>query len=533
MRRLGALVPALVGLAGLLVTMRVPLASGLDRIHADEGDARHQNYVLEHAYLAMTGNPAHADVWSPPVFFPRRDTGPYSEMLLGAVPFYAPLRLAGFEPDTALQLFTALVLALNFGASYLLFRSGYGFGLAGSSAGAYLFAFGAYRGAHLGHHLLLPQFFTAIALLALSRVLKTSSGNSTLAVAGWSALFSLAVVGQIYAGIHLGWFLLFCLGVGLPVALADPGSRQPVASLLRTRWPILATCAIASALAVAPLLAHHVQAVRETGGRSYALVADFLPPLKAWLNPGPFSWVYGSWLGRWKVVSSLPFFWEKAFFPGLVTGLTVLWGIRRTWDRPAVRVGAITGAVVVLLATSWPGGHSFWRFVYDIVPGAQGMRAVGRLSLLLLVPMGAGMAAAVDDLLSRRVAYPVVAALLLAAGLEQVQALPSYDRRPVRERVARVAAAIPAGCTAFFYSPVRSGTAHWVTQLDGMWASLKTGVPTANGYSSNMPPGWEPLMAHELADPGETRVKENVADWEKRNGLAPGTICVVSLPGRV
>lgn len=530
MKRAALIIPTLVGLAGLLVTLRVPLASGFDRIHADEGDARHQNYVLEHAHRALIGDRAHADIWSPPVFFPARDTGPYSEMLLGAVPIYTPLRLIGLEADSALQVFTALVLGLNFAAAYLLFSAGYGFGVAGSSAGAYLFAFSAYRAVHIGHHLLLAQFYGAIALLALARGLRAHSEGRETAVTGWVALFSVAVVGQVYAGIHLGWFLLLCLGIALPVALVLPASRPLVGSFLKTRWRVLSICAFVSAIAVAPLIAHHMLAMRETGGRSYALVADFLPPLKAWVNPGAFSWVYSSWLGRWDVVRGLPYFWEKALFPGVVTGVLVAWGISRTWSRPAVRIGALTGVVLVLLATSWPGGHSLWRLVYDFVPGAKGMRAVGRLSLLLLVPMSAAIAAAVDELLSRRRAYPAIACLLLFAGLEQVQVLPSYDRRPVRDRVAAVKAAIPTSCKAFFYAPIQSRTAHWVTQLDGMWASLEAGIPTANGYSSNLPPGWDPLMAHELAEPGETRVRRNVADWERRNGLPPGTICVFSVP---
>jgi hypothetical protein len=109
--------------------------------------------------------------------------------------------------------------------------------------------------------------------------------------------------------------------------------------------------------------------------------------------------------------------------------------------------------------------------------------------------------------------------------------MPAYDRARPAARVARVAAAVPPGCPAFFYSPVLSPQAHWVTQLDGMWASLETGVPTVNGYSSNLAPGWTPLMAHVVRDPGERRVHRDLEAWEAANGLPVGSVCVIRLTG--
>lgn len=229
-------VPVLVCAAGLAMTLQAVFLSGFARIHADEGDARHQNYVLEHVYRTVTGDPLHADVWSPPVFFPVRNTGPYSEMLLGAAPLYVPLRLLGFEPDTLLQLFTLLVLVLDFAAAYALYRSTCASHVAGASAGAFLFAFGAYRAIHVGHHLLLPQFFTPLALMALAKAFEADRAGRGPAANGLIVLFFLAIAAQAYAGLHLVWFLVLGLGIAFCFAVALPASRPHVAAFLRRRW---------------------------------------------------------------------------------------------------------------------------------------------------------------------------------------------------------------------------------------------------------------------------------------------------------
>ncbi|MHB1047380.1 MAG: hypothetical protein ACYC4P_15355 [Thermoanaerobaculia bacterium] len=526
-----ALLPVLVGLVGLVATLRVPIASGLTRIHEDEGDARHLNYVLEHVHRWATGDAAHRGLWSPPVFFPVKNTGAYSELLLGVAPLYVPFRLAGAPPDVALQLFVAAALALNFLAGWALFRRGFGAGALGASAGAYLFAFGALRAQRLGHQHLLPHFFTALAVLALIEAIRQPESGRPDRRNRWLGVFFAALVAQVYAGVYLAFFLGLALAASAAVALALPSTRAPFLAFVRERAPVLLGGAALSALALVPLAVPYARAAREVGFRGYEMVAPFLPPLKAWLNPGPFRTLYGSWLGAWDVVRELPFAGEKAFFPGLLTALLVVWGLALGRERTALRVAALAGAALILLTTSWPGGHSLWRFVYEVVPGAKAMRAVGRFSFLLLIPAGAAVAYAVDRLFARR-GTAVTAAVLLLFGAEQLSSVPSYDREPVRRRVERVARAIGPECGAFYYSPILSGRPHWETQLDGMWASLETGIPTVNGYSSNLPPGWGPLMEHELAVADEARVGDRLAAWIATKGLPPASVCWVQLDGK-
>jgi hypothetical protein len=522
--------PILLAVIGVLLAFRVPLASGFERIHLDEGDVRHLNYVLEHAWLWASGNPAHDRFWSPPVFYPQQNTEALGENLLGLLPFYAPFRLAGVSAEAAFQLVLISSLLASFAAAYALFRRGFRVGAVGAAAGAYLFAFGAPRIQRLQHAHLLFHAFTALAVLALIEAFRESEAGRPRRASAWAGAFIGSCVAQVYSGMYLGWFLAFGLGLALVAGLSLRADARSVLRLARNTWPTLLAGSVLASLALLPLAVPYSKAAAELGPRSFDSVIPFLPPVKAWLNPGPTSVLYGSWLGQWDVFSRLPFSWEKQFFPGFATLAAIGWGTARLHTSQPFRICLVSAALLVLLATSWPGGHTLWQPVFETLPGASSVRAVGRLILILLVPAGAALAATVDAL--SRWSRAAAVGLLLVVGAEQLQSLPSFETGPVRARVDAVAAAIPPGCAAFYYSPVLSGKPFWVTQLDAMWASVATGVPTVNGYSSSHPRVWEPLMAHELSFRDEPRVRSSLTVWLASKGLPPESVCWVQLPGK-
>jgi hypothetical protein len=122
----------------------------------------------------------------------------------------------------------------------------------------------------------------------------------------------------------------------------------------------------------------------------------------------------------------------------------------------------------------------------------------------------------------------LVLGVLAFCAVEQLHRPLSYDKAPLQAEVATLAAAIPMGCRAFFHAPVRGPRSFEESQLNAMWASLLTGIPTVNGYSSNSPKGWE-LFEHNVwdeADDGAV-LRTKLGAWESSHGLPPGTVCWV------
>src|SRR5438034_155538 len=58
------------------------------------------------------------------------------------------------------------------------------------------------------------------------------------------------------------------------------------------------------------------------------------------------------------------------------------------------------------------------------------------------------------------------------------------------------------------------------THLDGMWAQLESGVPTANGYSGAAPPGWRDLEFNQAHLPDKIwRLGPALDRWCATRGL--------------
>jgi hypothetical protein len=446
--------PTLVCSAGLWLLFYPMLSSGFALMQSDHGDTRFLNYVLEHGYRWLAGDPHHAALWSPPVFFPQQGTLSYSESLLGVQPVYGVWRAIGFEPDTAMQLLMLLSSVLNFAAAYLLLRREFATTVAAGCFGAFLFAFASARGARTGHQHLLPHFFTALALLAALRVfrrLRQTPGNPNVTL--WLCVFFASVVAQIYAGIYLGWFLCVSLLIGAFWGLAVREFREKSTRLLALHWPTLTTLCLASLLALSPLVTHYRQAATDVGFRSFTEVTAMLPRLQSWLYLGRSNLSYG-WLDSFRAFGGLPLAWEHEIGLGLVTTATVLFGLWHGRRDPRVRFLTLVSATIVLAVTLYPGEFTPWRVAYFVLPGARAMRGMTRIALLLLIPASIGAALAVDRLLNeshrfRLLAVSVVVALSL---MEQVRWQPSFDKRANRQRIAEVAALVPPGCPAFYYS---------------------------------------------------------------------------------
>ena len=538
-KTLEAMVPPLACVAGLWLLFYPTLNSGFALMQSDLGDTRHLNWVLEHGYRWLVGDPHHAALWSPPAFFPQTDTLAYSETLLGLQSLYGLWRQLGFEADTAMQLMMLLSSIFNFGVMLLLLRREFMAGLTAASFGAFLFAFASVRGAQIGHQHLLPHFFTPLAVLAALRVFRNlENATQKRSVTLWLCVFFLSFVAQLYTVLQLGWFLCLSLLIGIGWALAFRGWRRKLWRLIALHWPALVTLAVVSLLGLSPLLILYLKAASDVGFRSFEEVTMLLPRLQSWFYLGRFNVMYG-WLHSFRAFSGLPRLWEHEIGLGLVTSAIVIIGLWQGRRDPRIRLFGLIAATIALAITLLPGGLTVWRIVYDVVPGAKAMRAMTRIALLLLIPASIGAALFVDGVLKRRdrLALPAVAVVIGLSFVEQARSQPSYDKAANRRRIAEVALLVPSGCRAFYYSVLQRPQTLIYDQLDAMWASMNLGIPTVNGYSSNFPPGWgNPIQPGLLFNAVSSAQEEEqlgrfLGAWLKLKGVPRDAVCWVRARG--
>ncbi len=276
----------------------------------------------------------------------------------------------------------ALALStLNFAAFYLLAKRFGGFGIGASTAGAFLFAFSSPRAVGLNHLQMTAGFFGVAAFAALVAIFAERRGGR-----GWIALFWLSCLLQLYAGVYHAWFLGFLVALAAAIALTQEHARERLLAELRREPFAWAGGALVVAVAAWPLAAHYLAAAKLVGARPLAVVLQLLPRPESWLNLGPGSLLYGSLTDRfWG--PALPFEWTHRLGLGFLTWALVFWGAALALRRREgpLRLLVLAFGLAVLLATRWPGDGSLWRGVYELVPGATAIRAVGRLAVVGLL----------------------------------------------------------------------------------------------------------------------------------------------------
>lgn len=521
----GLLIPIVFAVGGVVFAHHEMVLSGFRFTQADLGDTRLVNYLLEHGHRWLAGHPLHARFWDPPFFYPAKGAMAYADLLLGALPLYSPFRLLGLPPDRAFQAWILALGLANFGAAFAFLHRCLKLRPFAASVGAALFAYAATRVNMTMHYQLFPHFWSVLAVYALFRLFEHPDGSERGRV-GWIALFYAAGVGQLYAGFYLGWYLALCLFLAGVAALAVPPWRRRLWALLKSHPIALAVGAVISAAALSPMAVHYLEVARQQGMRPFGEVLTMVPRPQSWLYFGPYSWFYGELAKAVEAFRAIPMEHEQRAGFGLLTTAACVAGVVLGRRRAAVQLIAGVGLALVLLSTLY-GDFTPWRWVYELFPGAKAVRAVSRISLVVLFPIAVGVALLVDGLMARGRALGAAAVLLgLTALVEQGQTTPAFDFHRNRADVAKLAARVnPERCQAFLFSPDQGYGPYWKYQLDAMWASLEANVPTLNGYSGSSPPGWGlgDTNLHSARD--EHRVAFHLSQWVRTHGLDPARIC--------
>jgi hypothetical protein len=230
--------------------------------------------------------------------------------------------------------------------------------------------------------------------------------------------------------------------------------------------------------------------------------------------------------------------WQVAL--GLLSILLLFIAVVTYLDDPTVLLGALAAAPLALVATIprlprppaslitralvvalfvmtlFYHHDSLWLTFHDKIPGAIGLRAIGRIVLIMLLPYALGLAALIQFLNARQHAAWgwIVAGCCM---LEQGVTTETFDSATNRASIARVAEQVDPGREAFYYHPPERQP-FFRYQLDAMWASILVGLPTINGYSGYFPPSWDGFFLIDFDR--DIDLRQAASEWERANGLS-------------
>jgi hypothetical protein len=512
---------------GIYVAHR-PLLETTEYLHGDFGDGRLVILFLEHSFQFVFGADFISNFWQAPWnFYPYPLTIAMSEPMAGNLFFYAPFRLVGMTMESAAKYWVLTTSVANFVSGLILFRM---MGAAGLAAviGAYLVNFSMIRINHLNHLHLFPLF---PALLAIAAGIMAFRIKSKLRLI--SALISGLCVGwQFWCSLHIGWFLIF--GLFLYSVAFSFSNRRLIAPLIRTNQHLIAMFGIGFLAVFLPLYLKMMEfRLTAEGTRTYADVLQFMLRRNSFLLPAEGSLFYAN---QFKTIfPKLQFGGEQCAFAGFVALLTAIcsyptfhWKLKKK-PMPVgfsqfMLLTSILFWAVGLVATKDLFGYDGWKFFYNYFPGASGIRAIGRISIILNFMM-AVMLVYWLSMAARSRWQPlawVVSALVLMENF--APALARFEVSEHRARLAKVYRSIEDNCpksTAVYFSVLAPVDVN--ARTDVMWYGLESHKKVINGYSGYNPPGF--VL-------NQTSTKTQIRSWLESQSLnlADDNICIFDHP---
>jgi hypothetical protein len=473
-------------------------------------DNRFNNYALEHFYRWVTFKDH--SFWNGDFFFPFPLTTAFSENHFGTGLFYLPFRIIGCDPEDAFRGWYVLGYILNFAsATFALRRLGRSY--FGSSCGAFLFSFAMPIAMQGDHSQLLYRFAVPLAVLSLLEFARDKKLLLFVWFAVWTTL-------QFYFSIYTGFFLVLLLAaiVITLLILPEKGERKANLVLLHpllywSKSPLSTNLVFVMGLTVSAMLMAALGFPYFWASKIYGFTRDW--PSVFLSLPRPISYFLNDssplWFRILPLTSPFPLRGENQLFIGVSPYLALIGAIllvvarRGLIDRTTVRF-----AVAISIVVAWTlnvDAHTLY-YAFFLLPGVDSIRAVSRIIVILLFPMGCLFAASLDTIAAasygRWVKLASVGAIALGSIIE-ASAAPhvSLSKEALRARLAEVRAKLPehhvaepilvVGPDSHEPTPYPRLVESYMREMDGMVVAQDLGWRTLNGYSGNLPPGHENL----------------------------------------
>jgi hypothetical protein len=523
---------------GFVVFFRAQIFSRFDLLFGDRGDARFVLFIHEHVFRAMLGQ---SSFLSPPFFYDVTKTLGFSDAFLLNQLIYAPLRVLGADPYLALLLTIMILSVAGYGFLYALLRK---FGQASVATAIFssiLFTFANNLYVNANHLQLFAIYYVPlVAYLAVYAITNVHKNKNRSLVAGGFAGF---LYGLLFStAFYMAWFFGLALLIFTPIFvfqawhtvrtwfLTDPIRIGAIAIVFLDGFVI---GIIPFGLIYGPLL-------KSASARDFGEYLFFAPAFSDIANLGAnFVWAdllnkIGLVFNDWSIAGG-----EKSFaltpILQIFTISSLLIGLRkRYWGagnhselmRAIVIVAAIV-PIALFFVTIKIHNYSAFLILTKIVPGAVGIRSGYRAMIVANFFAVISVAFAIDRVLPMLSQYSAaglavklargsIVALMIISLVEQVNLRHGslVSRAFERAHFNHVSGA-PNDCRSFYIAP-EPGQPPAIVQIDAMLVAQKVGIPTINGYSSNVPFGWE------LLDTADAIYEQYARAWAARRGIEAG-----------
>jgi hypothetical protein len=366
-------IPILLLVVGLYLTPLKIFGPNWAFVPGDMGDARFNNYILEHYHLYEKGK---LDAfWDAPFLYPQKNVIAYSDNLLGTAPLYSLFRKNGCDRETAFQWWILCLFVLNYLACFwALFLWSKDSIL--SAVGAYIFAFSIMLVGNIYNVQTLPRFILPFLFYWFWIYLHRKDARYLL-------YFLLGLVFQFYCGIYLGFlslYLFLFMGIAYFVIYRDIHFFKQFKSSRVVKEHLVYL--LLAFVCFYPLIQPYLDVSKTTQPEPFEFTLKTVPTLFSYFftSDAPVLWKFLYDPGT-KLVD---FFWCHFLFIGalpwigILLSIVVFIGKKGTTDQRQ-----FLSFLLLSLGLSFLFCLNFFGFsLYEIIwhlPGFASMRSVNRI----------------------------------------------------------------------------------------------------------------------------------------------------------
>lgn len=510
---LNYLIPFLLLTAGLYLVPLNIFGYDLSKIPGDLGDARFNNYILEHGYRYMRGDIP--SFWNGPFMYPFQNVIALSDNLLGTMPLYALLRSFGFDRETAFQLWFIALFVLNFICCYwaLVRWSG---SVVLSATGAYIFTFSIFILGHIYNVQVFPRFMVPLVLYWTWKYFSEKQVKYFL-------FLSLGIVYQFYCGIYLGFMLIYVLMFLIVACLLFYRDKSFFLQFKNTKILLRHIgIAVLSIIILAPLMLPYLEISHKMGMRSFDEAFFTIPTLRSYFftTSAPVLWNALST----HAIDKLPYWWCHFLFTGALPWVGIfsipffLFSKKIDTSKKKFLLFLTLALFLCFVFSLNINGFSLYRYIF-MLPGFSSMRAINRIintEILLFIII---LVYSFLELSNRYVLVKYIVfmfpLLIIVDNLINPNEVKRFEKTDSQKRIALVSRHIQEqynkNYTAIAYTVTSLPGTEVETNLNVMLASQELGIPCVNAYTGSYPETFYPLLGD--IDNNKLQV------WCKENGI--------------
>jgi hypothetical protein len=476
--------------------------------------------------------------WNQPNFFyPYKDTLGYNDgyFLFGLI--HVLFRYVGVDVFLSAEIVNIIIRITGFVSFYLLARGIGGIRYGWCVVGAVIFTIANNTYTQSYHVQLLSVAFSATFALLIRRGWVACERARHHAASGWLAGAAALLSALFMTSFYIAWFTTFYMVIFLLVTAV--AQRHWASRIPTLRWRASQPFLIAAAVFVVtimPFLVVYLPKLRETRGHEFAEAFIYSPSLLDISNIGSGNLLFG-WLNDWLNGTLRPGFpLSGEHMMGLPFGLlaSFLLAVGWLWRHRIDPRHAAMRSVAVATLLAWAlalhvRSHTPWELIYNLVPGAKGIRVVARLQILLVIPVVLVTIHVCSHAVwpRRRSAAFALACLLVFEEINTTGVV-GLMRKPELARVAQIGEP-PPECRVFYASRGRGGPAAaddatervYSHNVDAMFIAGLVAVPTINGMASFVPPDWN------LVDPDGPEYRDRITAYATRHDIH--NLCALDL----